>query len=83
MQSVTKGDLPAFMLRGAEVKRMIEGHEVVMDAVISSSDRIRPELKKPQMPKPKADEVKREMAELAGKRKIEIAKRATKRNKHN
>lgn len=43
-KAITKADLPA--LSGPEVKRMVEGHEVVMDAVIPSSDPIRIKLKK-------------------------------------
>lgn len=40
-----------------------------------------PKRSQPHMPKPKADGVQREMVVLAGKRKIEIAQRAAKRNK--
>eukprot|EP00873_Tetraselmis_striata_P010756 jgi/Tetstr1/431020/TSEL_002038.t1 len=43
-KAITKADLPA--LSGPEVKKMVDGHEVVLDAIISRSDPIRPNLKK-------------------------------------
>eukprot|EP00873_Tetraselmis_striata_P038417 jgi/Tetstr1/458681/TSEL_045071.t1 len=43
-KAIIKADPSA--LSGPEVKRMIEGHEVAMDAVISSSYPIQPKLKK-------------------------------------
>eukprot|EP00873_Tetraselmis_striata_P016320 jgi/Tetstr1/436584/TSEL_025381.t1 len=41
-KAITMADLPA--LSGPKVKRMIEGYDVMMDAVISSSDPIQPKL---------------------------------------
>eukprot|EP00873_Tetraselmis_striata_P036758 jgi/Tetstr1/457022/TSEL_043686.t1 len=43
-KAITKADLPA--LSGPEMKKMVDGHEVVLDAIISRSDPIRPKLKK-------------------------------------
>eukprot|EP00873_Tetraselmis_striata_P001057 jgi/Tetstr1/421321/TSEL_012292.t1 len=43
-KAITKADLHA--LSGPEVKKMVDGHEVVLDAIISRSDPIRPKLKK-------------------------------------
>eukprot|EP00873_Tetraselmis_striata_P014508 jgi/Tetstr1/434772/TSEL_023823.t1 len=42
-KAITKADLPA--LSGPEVKKMVDGHEVVLDAIISRSDPIRLKLK--------------------------------------
>eukprot|EP00873_Tetraselmis_striata_P037237 jgi/Tetstr1/457501/TSEL_044082.t1 len=75
-KAITKADLPA--LSGPEVKKMVDGHEVVLDAIISRSDPIRPNLKKE-----KADKVKKEMAAKASKRKSVMAERADKHKKQN